>query len=186
MAQKIMTFSFILLILLSSFYLMYFIIEYAWFEQLKINYELVPVDAIGIIISAALTLWIGWYIAKKLTEQRFEKEYLIKDLKLIENKACELKALFQNSSCIDISYVSAVNNEIQSLFNRLSKTIELADMSSVSMSDLSNSINELYRDTTDFDASQIAVESVDLQMIFARCDNVIIEGRKLIITINKD
>ena len=84
MAQKIMTFFFILLILLASFYLVYFIVDCAWFEQLKISYELVPVDAIGIIVSAALTLWIGWYIAKKLTEQRFEKEYLIKDLNLIE------------------------------------------------------------------------------------------------------
>ena len=181
-----MTYFFIILLVLASVYLIYFVIEYAWIEQLKISYELVPVDAIGIIISSAITLWIGWFIAKKLTEQRFEKEYLIKDLNLIENKACELKALFQNSVSIDISYTSAVNNEIQSLFNRLSKTLEIAGMSSISMSDLSNCINELYRDTTDFDASQIAVESVDLQMIFVRCDNVIIEGRKLVMIINKD
>lgn len=186
MAQKIMTFFFILLILLASFYLVYFIVDCAWFEQLKISYELVPVDAIGIIVSAALTLWIGWYIAKKLTEQRFEKEYLIKDLNLIETKVCELKSLFHNSNSIDISYVSAMNNEIQSLFNRLSKTIELAGMSYISMSGLSNCISELYRETTTFDASQVSVDCIDLQLILARCDNVVLEGRKIVMTINKD
>ena len=159
-----MTFFFILLILLASFYLVYFIVDCAWFEQLKISYELVPVDAIGIIVSAALTLWIGWYIAKKLTEQRFEKEYLIKDLNLIETKVCELK----------------------SLFNRLSKTIELAGMSYISMSGLSNCISELYRETTTFDASQVSVDCIDLQLILARCDNVVLEGRKIVMTINKD
>ena len=98
MAKKIIYFFSILFLLLSTFYLGLFIVREDWFASLDADTNLNPVEPMGIIVSAALTIWIGWYITKKLTEQRFEKEYLIKDLATIEQKVDELSSTFQNSA----------------------------------------------------------------------------------------
>ena len=37
-------------------------------------------------MTTIVTMWLGWYVSKKLTEQRYQKEYIITDLKKIEEE----------------------------------------------------------------------------------------------------
>lgn len=184
MAKKIIYFFSILFLLLSTFYLGLFIVREDWFASLDADTNLNPVEPMGIIVSAALTIWIGWYITKKLTEQRFEKEYLIKDLATIEQKVDELSSTFQNSAEIDLTYISAKNAEIQLAYSRLENTFKLTD--SEYSSNLSDSITNLFKCTTNFDESPVKIEKVDLNAIYAQCDKVILDARDLILKINKD
>lgn len=184
MAKKIIYSFSILFFLLSTFYLGLFIVREDWFASLDADTNLNPVEPIGIIVSAALTIWIGWYITKKLTEQRFEKEYLIKDLATIEQKVDELSSTFQNSAEIDLTYISAKNAEIQLAYSRLENTFKLTD--SEYSSNLSDSITNLFKCTTNFDESPVKIEKVDLNAIYAQCDKVILDARDLILKINKD
>lgn len=184
MAKKMIYFFSILFLLLSTFYLGLFVVREDWFASLDADTNLNPVEPMGIIVSAALTIWIGWYITKKLTEQRFEKEYLIKDLATIEQKVDELSSTFQNSAEIDLTYISAKNAEIQLAYSRLENTFKLTD--SKYSSDLSDSITNLFKCTTNFDESPVKIEKVDLNAIYAQCDKVILDARDLILKINKD
>lgn len=186
MVQKGINFFGVLFFILAVFYLGRFLINMAWFQNLEIDYKLVPVDAISILVSAALTVWIGWYVTKKLTEQRFEKEFLIKDLNLIESGIADIESLFSSSGNIDVSYVSAKNNEVQLLLDRLNETMKVMEVSNINTADLSRRISDLYLKTTDFDSPTVPIENIDVQTIRAICGNVIIAVRALIMRINKE
>ena len=54
--------------------------------------------AIGILVSAAVTVWVGFNIAKKLSVSRFEKDYLITDLNKMEAAVSEMEKLYKNSA----------------------------------------------------------------------------------------
>ena len=172
------------LLLLLAVCIVVFMYNESWFTLLTAETSLNPIEPLGIIISAVLTIWIGWYITKKLTEQRFEKEYLIKDLATIEQKVDELSSTFQNSAEIDLTYISAKNAEIQLAYSRLENTFKLTD--SEYSSNLSDSITNLFKCTTNFDESPVKIEKVDLNAIYAQCDKVILDARDLILKINKD
>lgn len=172
------------LLLLLAVCIVVFMYNESWFTLLTAETSLNPIEPLGIIISAVLTIWIGWYITKKLTEQRFEKEYLIKDLALIEQKVNDLNDLFQTSSEVDLTYVAAKNSEIQGVYSRLEETLKIANIEN--KSELSNSIKNLYQCTTNFISPTIKVNDVDLATISAKCDKVILNTRSMIFKINKN
>lgn len=181
---KIKTIILLGLFILPTICIIVFMCKENWFALLTAETSLNPIEPLGIIISAALTIWIGWYITKKLTEQRFEKEYLIKDLALIEQKVNDLNDLFQTSAEVDLTHVAAKNSEIQGVYSRLEETLKIAKLEY--KSDLYDSITNLYQCTTDFISPKIKVDEVDLATISARCDKVILNTRSMIFKINKN
>jgi cell division protein FtsL len=174
----------ILVLVISIFFLIRFLGMAAWFEHLKISYDFIPLDAIAIIVSAILTIWIGWYIAKKLTEQRYEKEFLIKDLISIEHEILQIEALFKSSTSIDMSFVSSKYNDIQLLFGRLKETMSIMEVS-VKTDELSKHLFEIYPLITNMNESPESIDKMDIPRINVVCNSAILSVRALIIRINK-
>ena len=48
------------------------------------SYVVEPIDIINILVTVLVTIFVAWYVTKKLSEERFEKELIISDLKSIE------------------------------------------------------------------------------------------------------
>lgn len=179
MGRKITVFFAVILLIVILICFLRFLFVMSWIHNAEVDYKIVPIDVFSLFISSALTIWIGWYIAKKITEQRFEKEFLIKDLSQIELDICEIETIFRTSGNVDVSYITSKNHRIQLLHGRLLKTMNLMGLSSIIPNDLGLKIRTLYQKTTDFNP-----EDIDVQEIYTVCDETVLEVRGLIISIN--
>lgn len=175
----------ILLVICSSFLLIHFIRLFCGFIFIsEIDYSVNAFEYVSLIITSFLTILVAWYITKKLTEQRFEKDFLINDLKSIESIVHDIEDILETSSSINITHMASKINSIFMLKNRMKEAIELTSLSDTNIIPLENSINDLFTSATDFDALDIPISKVDVPEIQQRCSNLIRETRNLIIDIN--
>lgn len=157
-----------------------------WFDNLKIDYNVVPVDVFDIMITSAVTIWIGYYVVKTLSEQRFEKEMLISDLREIEAKTSELEAIFEQSNQIDITLVSSKLNAIHHSLDRFKHTIKLSTSKyDTEIREIDAAFNSLFISTTDFGSNIIRQDVVDMPAISTNINRVILKVRETVIRINK-
>lgn len=175
----------ILLIICSSFLLIYFIRLFCGFIFIsEIDYSVNAFEYVSLIITSFLTLIVAWYITKRLTEQRFEKDFLINDLKSIEEIVHSIEDLLETSSSINITHMASKINSIFMLKNRMKEAIELTSLFGIDIRSLENSINDLFTSATNFDAQDVPISDVDIPEIQQRCTRLIKETRSLIIKIN--
>lgn len=81
-----------------------------WFNTFTYDGSISPFDIFNLIISSIVAISLGYYITKKLTEQRFMKEFIISDITKVE---MELE---------NIESILSVNNvELTTIFNALNK-----------------------------------------------------------------
>lgn len=184
MVQKIVIFIVSVLFFTILYLFVKFLYVMSWLNNLKIDYTITPINVISLIFSSVLTIWIGWYISKRLTEQRFEKEFLIRDLNSIETEIHYIESVFNSSTQVDISFVASKGNNIQLLKERFSATLKLMKISSFDDKKLNEKTNALFTQTTNFDSPQILTSDIDIQLINQKCSDVILETRNLIIQIN--
>lgn len=175
----------ILLIICSSFLLIHFIRLFCGFIFIsEIDYSVNAFEYVSLIITSFLTLIVAWYITKRLTEQRFEKDFLINDLKSIEEIVHSIEDLLETSSSINITHMASKINSIFMLKNRMKEAIELTSLFGIDIRSLENSINDLFTSATNFDAQDVPISDVDIPEIQQRCTRLIKETRSLIIKIN--
>lgn len=74
------------------------------------SYVVEPIDIINILVTVLVTIFVAWYVTKKLSEERFEKELIISDLKSIEE--CIKKIL-------DSYEQENANKQVLALINQL-------------------------------------------------------------------
>jgi hypothetical protein len=48
--------------------------------RVKLTNEVNPMDLFSAVFSALAAIWLGWYITRKLSAQKFEEEYIIADM----------------------------------------------------------------------------------------------------------
>lgn len=172
-------------IICSSFLLIHFIRLFCGVIFIsEIDYSVNAFDFISLIITSLLTILVAWYITKKLTEQRFEKDFLINDLNSIEEIVHSIEDILESSSSLNITYMASKINSIFMLKNRMKDAIEQTSLSGTDVSQLENSINDLFTSATNFDAQDIPISDVDIPQIQQHCSNLIRETRNLIIKIN--
>lgn len=175
----------VLLVICSSFLLIHFIRLFCGFIFIsEIDYSVNAFEYVSLILSSFLTLSVAWYITKRITEQRFEKDFLINDLKSIEDIVHNIENILETSSSINITYIASRINSIFMLKDRMKEAIELTSLSKMDITPLENSINDLFTSATDFDAQDVPISEVDIPEIQQRCSNLIKETRNLIIEIN--
>ena len=156
-----------------------------WFSKIRVDYGFVPVDAIGILVSAAVTVWVGFTIAKKLTENRFEKDYLISDLNKMEAIVSDMEKLYKNSTFVDLSHITSMNVELKSIVNRFTETVKLMDNDQSKYKDLKYLSDKVYWKTTNVDGQYAEVENINLPELDTAFNDFILEVRKQIIAVNQ-
>lgn len=156
-----------------------------WFSKISVDYGFVPVDAIGILVSAAVTVWVGFNIAKKLTEDRFEKDYLISDLNKMEAIVSDMEKLYKNSTFVDLSNISEKNTELQSIVKRFTDTVKLMDDDQSKYANLKYLSDKVYWKTTNMDGQYVEVKSINLPELDTAFSDFILEVRKQIIAVNQ-
>lgn len=161
-----------------------FLYEKSWFSGVKLSNEVDPMDIFGTAISATSAIWLGWYVTKKLTAQRFEKEYIISDIKKIEDELFTLEAKMKISQ-IDLQTVLELLNNFNLYISRFSKTIEIFQINSIKPDKLSLAYQKLYERTTNIEGTHLIIDQSVKIEIDAICTSILAETRYMICEINK-
>lgn len=145
------------------------------------DYTVEPMDIINLITTVVVSVYVAWYITKRLTEERFEKELVISDLKDIEGEINKILDAYEKSEPGDVILPSI--NQLRILIDRFKKSIQLTASKKLDTATLDSSFTQFYRYATDYGAVD-NVTDIDLPSVQNYGSILIIEVRNLISTIN--
>lgn len=146
------------------------------------DYTVEPMDIINLIVTVVVSVYVAWYITKRLTEERFEKELVISDLKDIEGEIKKILDAYEKSKPGNV--ILPAINQLRILIDRFKKSVQLTASKKLDTAALDSSFIQFYRFATDYGAVDNVID-VDLPSVQNHGSNLIIEVRNLISTINK-
>lgn len=146
------------------------------------DYTVEPMDIINLIVTIVVSVYVAWYITKRLTEERFEKELVISDLKDIELEIKKILNAYDGDNPGSIVLQSV--NQLQILIERFKNSIRMTASKNVDMSVLDTAFTNFYGCATNYEA-ETQIEEIDLPSVQSYGNNLIVEVRNLISEINK-
>ena len=185
MAKKIILPIIIIGILILIFLFFRLLYWHSWFSTITVSHELVPLDVFNLITTSIITIFLAWYITKKLTEQRYEKEFVIGDLKNIEEQINYIERITSDIQSIQLQPILDLFTKLQTHIERFNKTIEILQIPCSESNKLNSYYYSLYKKATDVDGLQLDIDSVKRNEIHKVCTNFVITTRSIICTINK-
>lgn len=162
-----------------------FLYAQSWFGTTTFSKELNPFDVITLIVTTLITIWLGIYISKKLTEQRYQKEYIINDIKLIEDEILFFERNTYHTSSLDLLPTVSQLNKLKNYIDRFSKSLKIFNISNVSVSGLNSKFNSLYNLVTDTGGLNLVLDETNKHEIDSVCKDLMLETRKIVCSINK-
>ena len=162
-----------------------FLYAKSWFSNVELSKEISPVELLSIIMSAIVAIWLGWYITRKLSAQRFQKEYLISDIKKIEDEVLYIEDKMQGSN-IELQNVLDLLSKFKLYIDRFAKTIDIFQVTTINSSKLTKDYYRLYTKTTDTEGNLFTIDESMRIEINSICSSIIAETRQMIFVINKE
>lgn len=142
------------------------------------SYVVEPIDIVNMLVTILVTIFVAWYVTKKLSEERFDKELIISDLKSIEECIKKILDSYERQNAND--QILALINQLHILINRFEKTV---DSRRISTNELKNSFWNLFAVATDYNTVD-NTSNIDLPMVEHLGDELIIEVRRVIVKVN--
>ena len=146
------------------------------------DYTVEPMDIINLIVTIVVSVYVAWYITKRLTEERFEKELVISDLKDIESEVKKVLDAYEDNNPGGI--VLPAVNQLQNLIKRFKKSIQMTSSKNLDMKVLDKAFTNFYGCATNYEAES-ETKDIDLPSVQTYGNNIIVEVRNLISKINK-
>jgi hypothetical protein len=154
--------------------LSYGVLQTSW----SYNYVVEPIDIINIIVTLLVSVFIAWYVTKRLSEERFDKELIISDLRDIES--CIKKTLEFYDSSNSNNEILIYLNQLHILIRRFQCTINTDKMDTRG---LENAFWQLFKVATDYDSGS-DTDNVDIPAVQRHGNDLIIEVRRIIKLVN--
>jgi len=185
MVKKIIAgFSIIIIFILLNIFSR-FLYDQSWFSKSTFKNDLDPYTIISLIVTTMVTIWLGLYVSKKITEQRYEKEFIISDLIRIEEEIKSLERKLSSTST-DLQSLIIKLNKINTYIERFAMTVEIINAESVLRKNiLEGNYMKLYKKTTDLDGDQLNINDPIHHEITKICTKFIVDTRAMILKINK-
>lgn len=142
------------------------------------SYVVEPIDIVNMLVTILVTIFVAWYVTKKLSEERFDKELIISDLKSIEE--CIKKILDSYERQNANNQILALINQLHILINRFEKTV---DSRQIATNKLRSSFWNLFAAATDY-TSVDDTSTIDIPRVEYLGDELIIEVRRIIAKVN--
>ena len=154
-------------------------------KEWTFSYVVEPIDLINLIVTFLISVFVAWYITKQLSEERFEKELIISDLKAIEEcmkRSLDLLTPYNQTAknISDGELIMHSYNELQILISRFKKTVSSRNIDTNKLSGL---LTQFYKEITNFDSS-VDIKNLDYPQVQQLGDDLIIEVRDIIRKIN--
>ena len=166
------------IVLLLTGYLLAGLLRTSW----VFDYTIEPIDIINLIVTIVVSICVAWYITKGLAEERFEKELIISDLKDIEAEIKKIMNAYDGDN--PGSVILPAVNQLQILIERFKNSMRITSSKDIDVSVLDSAFRNFYGCATNYE-SESQVNEIDLPTVQNYGNNLIIEVRNLISTINK-
>jgi hypothetical protein len=151
----------------------------SWFSTVTFSKEIAPLDVLNIFVSGAIAVWLGYYITKKLTEQRFLKELIIKDIYRMEEQIESFERLIKVNN-IAVAPIFNELNDLKHKIERFERTVKLTPLSCNEVKGSNACHKKLYEISTENTILPLNCTN-ELEKI---CDDFVICLRKIVCTIN--
>jgi hypothetical protein len=159
--------------------MLFFFIRAVYCQAIVFSKEVAPLDIVNIFVSGAIAIWLGYYITKKLTEQRFLKEFIVKDIYRIEEQIESFEKLVHTSD-VELQFIFNELHDLKHKIERFERTAKLTPFTCSEVKDLNNCHTQLYRISTE--KTILPADSRnELQRI---CDDFVVCLRKIVCAIN--
>ena len=155
-----------------------------WFNSFEYDKNISPFDIFNLIITTIMAISLGYYITKKLTEERFMKEYIISDIAKIETELENIESVL-NANNVDLSTVFNVLNKLSHKIERIENTAKLIDFKSDELNKLrllSYSLFEIATTTDDSNKINTLQANIKLEPIYNDFSKSL---RKMVYNVNK-
>ncbi len=156
-----------------------------WLCSIKYSKEISPLDIINIIVTSSVAIYLGHYITKKLSAERYEKEFIIDDLRLIESNIGDIYTYFRGSSSKDVSEVGEKIEILEKSVERLKTTLSVFNYD-ISVSSIEDKLKKLYAEGTNFDGNtwDPGKDTAQIAVCMSYCGIMTTEIRKIVKDIN--
>lgn len=155
-----------------------------WFCKIEFERNLPPLDLISLLVTSLVTIFLGYYITKKLTESRIEKDSLIEDLKKIESYMYSVQDVLKNYKKVDVRQITTELEMAVLNISRFKNTLKIVGEKEIKTESLENSFFQLYTISTNFDGETAQVDDLASGKILQKSDQVLLEVRRLMHVIN--
>ena len=143
------------------------------------NPEVNLTELVNIIVTNVCSFGAAWLVAKKLTEDRFNKDLKITDLKHIENQIGQIIELLVKSTSLTKEQeqeILAIFSYLERLINRFNRLYFQNDNNELKLS-----FYTFFCHATNFDS-----DGIDTQSVITEGDNLIKLVRMLIVKVNEN
>lgn len=184
MGNKIIKVAFIILsfVLLDVF--ARFLFAQNWLNDFHLSKEVDPISVLSVLLTSIVTLVAAWYISKKIKEQRFEKDFLLKDLSKIEQTVEEIENLISPGS-VELKLIIEKLSNIQRLNKSFSNTLKLCGKNESRAYDLNSKYSSMYSLLTDCDSNHLIINDENDNKLLNEINSYSLEIRRLILKVNK-
>jgi hypothetical protein len=172
-----------LLILATQFIIACLVLFLVSHNYMSINYEISLSDIIILAISSLVAVCIAQRITNRFTERRYEKEFIISDLKEIEQEIGGLEDYIQESATVDISSIFNRSHKIQKRIDKFKKTTQNKNIENF-VKEVDSCFYDLFDLITAADESSFNQDGIFKLTTLSKCLDLCLALRKVIFHIN--
>lgn len=175
----------ILLVLIPIYKFFYFIINEKWFNRVQVTNDISPFDVFDLILTTTVTIVLAWFVTKKFTESRYKKEFVINDLKSIEEQINNIEKLAILESRIDLQNQLYNLQLLNSTIEKLKYSMILMDLECQQINRLDFYFQLLFQETTNVDGNEVDFSELNRIELDNCCRHFILVIREIICHINR-
>lgn len=161
-----------------------FLFLHSWFSSTTLSKEVNPFDIISLIVTTIATIWLAIYVSKKLTELRYQKEYLINDVKLIEQEILYFDKKVMGMNNLDLQGSVSDLNKMQNYIHRFCQSLKIFELSIDTVA-LNKTFKDLFFKITDTNGTDLVLDDINKNEIGNLCNELILVTRTIVSKINK-
>jgi hypothetical protein len=175
---------FVLLIGVSIFLFVRSLYSANWFNAFTYDLNVSPFDVFNLIISSFVAIGLGYYITKKLTEERFMKEFIIGDIAKVEMELENIESILSAQN-VELSTIFNALNKLSHKIERIENTAKLINFESNEIKKLKSLYFQIFEIATNTDNStrvNTIISNIQLEPVY---NDFSISLRKMVYMVNK-
>lgn len=155
----------------------------SWFSKFTFTNEINPLDIFSLITSLGVAIWLGYFITKKLTEDRFIKEFVISDICKIEEEVNFIERITTESDKLELQTIFDGLHKLKQKIERFEQTSRLIGIGNKDFTSVNKCHSKLFLITTNSDKDIIDFQNKRNEIEIV-CSDFIIELRGIICSVN--
>jgi|TARA_B110000238_G_C15905612_1_gene343955 hypothetical protein len=134
-----------------------FLFQQNWFNKVELKYEMGVFEISALILSSVITIYLGLYITKRLTEKRYEKELLLSDLININKAVEEMEKTLEEQNTVPLQFILDLSGRISKDLTKFIDSSRIFE-TNINNTEIESFYQSLYGKVTDIDGTETPID----------------------------